>query len=400
MPTKADKRKKKRLKERLRERQVKYQKALEAHRIRLEKEIKRRSKRWTRGKVLLALSAVILVLLGMYIALYYTPPSTQPQQETSQSQPQQQPLSANVIYIWPDGRVEPESAPIVNMSANYYIFTDDVQLPIIVLKDNIVIDGASHVLKGSRETGSKGLDLTGRKNVTIMNLKIQGFDYGIYLNMASGNTLIQNELTDNYCGIWIIVSSGNNITSNKIVKNEFYAISFRNSTGNVISKNEIRAHNNYTLYFGYSAGNIIHSNNITDNRLGVFLYASSNNTMFYNVITKNYEGVHLFNSKQNLIKMNKLLNNTLGLVLSASSLDNIIYGNNFIKNAVHAEAENATNIWDNGYSEGGNYWDDYKDKYPDAQELGGSGIWNAPYIINENNQDRYPKVNPISIPYP
>jgi len=399
MPTKADKRKKKSLKERLRERQVKYQKALEAHRIRLEKEIRRRSKRWTRGKALLTFSVVALALLGIYLARYYTPPSTQPQPETSQPQPQQ-PLSANVIYIWPDGRVEPESAPIMNVSANRYVFTDDVHLPIIVLKDNIVIDGASHVLKGSRETGSKGLDLTGRKNVTIMNLKIQGFDYGIYLNMASGNILLQNELTNNYCGIWIIVSSDNNITSNKIVKNEFYAISLRNSTRNVISRNEIRAHSNYTLYFGHSVGNVVHSNNITDNRLGVFLYASSNNTVFYNVITKNYEGVHLFNSKDNLIKMNKLLNNTLGLVLSSLSFDNVIYGNNFIKNAVHAEAENATNIWDNGYPEGGNFWDDYKDKYPDALELNNSGIWNTPYIINESNQDRYPKVNPISIPYP
>ena len=51
------------------------------------------------------------------------------------------------------------------------------------------------------------------------------------------------------------------------------------------------------------------------------------------------------------------------------------------------------NVWDNGFE--GNYWSDYEDRYPNAKELDGSGIWNTPYFINENNQDNYPLVAPI-----
>jgi len=53
----------------------------------------------------------------------------------------------------------------------------------------------------------------------------------------------------------------------------------------------------------------------------------------------------------------------------------------------------STNFWDDGVSEG-NYWSDYEDRYLNAEEIDESGIWNKPYVINENNQDNYPLINP------
>jgi len=41
----------------------------------------------------------------------------------------------------------------------------------------------------------------------------------------------------------------------------------------------------------------------------------------------------------------------------------------------------------------GNYWDDYKEIYPDAEEIDGTRIWNTPYSINSDN-DGYPLVEP------
>ncbi|RCV64242.1 hypothetical protein C5S53_09705 [Methanophagales archaeon] len=32
----------------------------------------------------------------------------------------------------------------------------------------------------------------------------------------------------------------------------------------------------------------------------------------------------------------------------------------------------------------GNYWDDYEEKYPDAEEMGSTGIWDTPYRINSD----------------
>ena len=37
----------------------------------------------------------------------------------------------------------------------------------------------------------------------------------------------------------------------------------------------------------------------------------------------------------------------------------------------------------------GNYWDDYKEKYLDADEINESGIWDTPYDIDSDN-DNYP----------
>jgi len=41
----------------------------------------------------------------------------------------------------------------------------------------------------------------------------------------------------------------------------------------------------------------------------------------------------------------------------------------------------------------GNYWDDYKERYPDAEEIDGSGIWDTPYSIDGDN-DSYPLIVP------
>jgi hypothetical protein len=75
------------------------------------------------------------------------------------------------------------------------------------------------------------------------------------------------------------------------------------------------------------------------------------------------------------------------------SYSNRIYHNNFINNAAQVYTwtrYESLNVWDD--SGKGNYWSDYKEKYPDAEEIDGSGIWDTPYVIDEKNQDKYPIV--------
>jgi hypothetical protein len=51
---------------------------------------------------------------------------------------------------------------------------------------------------------------------------------------------------------------------------------------------------------------------------------------------------------------------------------------------------NSNNTWDDGYPSGGNYWSDYRTRYPGAVENDSSGIWNTPYNVSSGNIDRYP----------
>ncbi|MEM0313487.1 MAG: NosD domain-containing protein [Candidatus Bathyarchaeia archaeon] len=385
-----DKKTRKSLKESIRQRQARIQKALEAHRLRMEKTMKHRKIPW--GKITLSLCIVAIIVLAIYAATLHSPaPSTEEPQTPINQQPSSSP---NTIYIWPDGHVEPSNAPLVKTGENYYMLTSDTSLPIIVLKDNIIIDGTNNSVKGSGIQGSRGLDLTGRRGVIITNLKVHGFERGVHIASASNITILGNELTDNYCGIWVELSSLCSITSNKIVKNEGYGVWLKNSTGNIISKNIITSHGNYTVYMGYSSGNRIQYNNFTKNRICMFLYSSSNNTISGNVMDDNYQAIHLLYSVGNAIFLNEIKGNQIGVSFSSSS-NNTIYHNNFIYNSIHAEVENSTNIWDDDFPSGGNYWSDYTDKYPDAEKMVGPELWDTPYTIDENNIDRYPRTNPV-----
>ncbi len=340
------KEKKKSWKERQRERQIKQQRVQEAYQVQKEREAERKPRKWPKGKIFVAVFLLVLIL-GVYGAWQFTE-SSAPIDETP---PPVTPPSG-FIYIRPDGQVSPSTAPISNVGNNNYVLTADIYSSIIIGKDNIVIDGADHALEGTRVYDSRGVDLTGRSNVTIKNIKIKGFDYGIFLSAASNNILSQNDLTENYCGIWVVVSSNNNIISgNNLVNNEMYAMWLKESSNNKISENKFTSHGNYTIYIRASSGTTISANHIANNKLGIFLYDTSNN---------------------------------------------ILYHNNFIDNTSACSIYSSTSVWDNGYPSGGNYWSDYALRYSNATELDGSGIWDTPYVVYENTQDQdnYPLMNP------
>lgn len=87
--------------------------------------------------------------------------------------------------------------------------------------------------------------------------------------------------------------------------------------------------------------------------------------------------------------------NTKGIQLTNCSY-NQFYHNNFINNTVHVSCYGITsnNTWDNGVT--GNYWDDYREKYPYANIDFSTGTWDTPYVVNSsgNNIDNHPWVYP------
>lgn len=210
-----------------------------------------------------------------------------------------------------------------------------------------------------------------------------------------------------------------NIVVNKTVsligESRENAIIDGNGTGIVIS---IRA--NYTKLVSFSItngqsgiwmiGRSILNNTVTyckimNNSAGIRLWGASNCTLTRNnVINNRIRGVELFLGSNNTVSGNVISsNNEVGVYLR-SSYNNKLYRNNFINNSVQVYVEESSNVWDDGYPSGGNYWSDYIGvdvKRGLGQDLPGSdGIGDMPYIIDANNADRYPLMNPYGAPPP
>jgi hypothetical protein len=71
-------------------------------------------------------------------------------------------LASGTIYIRADGSIDPSTAPISTVDSVTYTFTDNINDSLVVERDNIVVNGAGHVLEGAG-TGN-GMSLTGRSN--------------------------------------------------------------------------------------------------------------------------------------------------------------------------------------------------------------------------------------------
>src|SRR3989304_4747274 len=277
------------------------------------------------------------------------------------------------IRIRADGSVE--GTDKIQRSGNTYTFIDDIYGALSVLKDEIIIDGASNVLKGCDSYGtpyfSTGISINGRNNIVIRNLEVRSFQNGIVIgtfndgvhpNIESwGISVSDCYIHDNYCGIlldtWENVISGNNIT-----RNSAEGIRIQSSNRNEILGNFI-AYNYVGINFHESFGNSIIGNALEENKnQGMALYSSSGENMFYH---NNFINNHVEDGLQVLMP-------------GTGSIDNIVNANS----------------WD--YNGEGNYWSAYYTRYPNATEIGSSGLGDTPFFINENNIDWYPLLQPFT----
>ncbi len=264
--------------------------------------------------------------------------------------------------------------------------------------------------------------------------------HGILMQHCTNTLLQQNtfvgttSLPENiFQAIGLYHSSNNTIKNNHIHNNTgfiasyfsvpFYGISIEDySTHNTIAKNLIE-YNNGTygiLLNNYATHNTISNNIVKDNGAPyswglVNIYDSNENTFLNNTILRQAAGAGFIinQCKHLLIKNNTFIDDRMGIHIY-NSYTNIILHNIF-ENYINAVDYNpdplnrrhGINFYDNGYSQGGNYWSDYygEDHYkgPKQNITGSDGIGDIPYEFKNGatfqyNYDYYPLIGDFAYP--
>ena len=268
------------------------------------------------------------------------------------------------IVITADGNVE--GTHKIQRSGDLFTLTGNIETPhhggaaITILRDNITMDGNGFSITNNAGT-MVGIALKGRTEVIIKNTRVENFNEGI---------LITN--------------------STRI---EIYNCSIRSCGAAGISIGLTQT----------STALTISHNNITENQQGIQLIGTYDSDFTNNYIAANNPGINMMGSHNNTITQNLFYGNTQGAVRTSGATNNTICQNSFVNNTASGiQVSNPwlvmysteANLWDNGFE--GNYWSDFKHRYPNASEVSGTGIWDTNYHINEKNIDHYPLVNPYS----
>jgi parallel beta-helix repeat protein len=98
---------------------------------------------------------------------------------------------------------------------------NDVFETIEIRSSNVTLDGAGYTVQGPGVYPTTGVYAVDQTGVTITNLNVINFTYGIFLTRSSDNTLAGNTLSNNGIrGINLMYTSNdNNLTGNTILNN-------------------------------------------------------------------------------------------------------------------------------------------------------------------------------------
>jgi parallel beta-helix repeat protein len=358
-------------------------------------------------------------------------------------------------YIRESGAVDPQTAPIESADNSTYVLTGYLNGSLTIERDDITLNGTGNDVQTS-------VTISGRTNITVTLLSCSN----LIVDSSSGIDVSDIGIGWIFGGLSIFGSSAINVSRINSTRIDCYdstsiSILHNNITGDLHSGGLFIDEVTSSIFIGnrvvkcgggmalaFSSNNLLKDNSLLGNHQNfALLYRSeeelindvdSSNTIDGNPIcywidksdltvpagagclilvncsrilaralnlNRNLHGALLHNTNNSIIMDSNITENFHGVHLDSSS-NNAIYHNNFIDN-VHAavyQKGNCSQVWDNGYPSGGNYWYDryFSLSYPmqDTKsgpfqnETGSDGIsdrslWNGYTNVN------YPLMGPF-----
>ena len=260
--------------------------------------------------------------------------------------------------------------------------------------------------------GERGIYIYDSDANIIMDCNISNNNgYGIEIGYSNNNSILNNIFINN--GLWIYGKNLSNYfhTIEKNTVNFKNLLYYKNETEIVLDRIEVAqlilincsefeiqnieiSNTSAGIQIAYSKNNQISNCTISNIQFdGINLDNSFNNIIFSCNILNSFNGIRMDESINNNIYSSNISCYNAGILIKDSSNNNTIFHNNFNKINNFNAYDYCSNKWDNGIE--GNYWDDY-----DGMDTNGDGIGETPYYIQEDNQDRYPLLNPFGYKSP
>ncbi len=268
-----------------------------------------------------------------------------------------------------------------------------------VFRDNeqaIYISGSNNVLKNNRlENNTRGL--------IIGDLVTSYYGYSASVNVLSNDIDTSNMIDGRPIVYWVNQHS-------KAVPTDASTVILISCT-NITAQNLYPSENGQGIVLIDTQDSTVKDNTITANDFGIGIFESNKNTFTQNYIAKNSVGMRIDDSTNNIITNssfveNKGTYNGFAIIFTGNQKDNTIINNDFIDSRVAPMLQISINKydgpgWGNTWSNAsGNYWSDYRTRYANATEIGNSGTGNTPFVINENNIDYHPLIQPLNMAIP
>lgn len=221
-----------------------------------------------------------------------------------------------------------------------------------------------------------GMTILNCSNIEIENNSMENNQGCGLISQCNNSIIIDNVVVNNDAGL---VLWGKNVSTldNTVSYNNGDGIYFSQSSNCSITDNLV-FRDNEGILISSSTGMVMHDNNVTNTVWSGFIFDNANYCMVYkNICSMSGKyGIDLETTPNSKIYLNKIVNSTWSEAYCTGSTNS---------------------SWDNGSL--GNYWGDYKNRYPSASIIG--PVWNTSYQINTTTSyDRFPLAyNPTSDPF-